>query len=267
MGPLGDAVEAPWRLKGSTAVIESGLASGLHLVGGPEGNDPIAAGTHGTGELIVAAAESGAKRIIVGVGGNAATDGGLGAIRAVFPPSRLRGVHMIVACDVDILFLDAADAFAEAKGATRAQIKLLSRRLDRLVQVYRNQYEVDVRDCPGSGAGGGLAGGLAAIGAELLPGAGVVADELDVAWHIDQADLVITAEAFLDEHSFDHGVVGIVQDQAARLNVPCLALATQTFDNVERRMPVVLVPPAATADILLTGVTRAVERYVADLSG
>lgn len=266
MGPLGDAVEAPWRLKGSTAVIESGLASGLHLVGGPEGNDPIAAGTHGTGELIVAAAESGAKRIIIGVGGNAATDGGLGAIRAVFPPSRLRGVRMIVACDVDIFFLDAAHAFAEAKGATHAQIRLLSRRLERLVQVYHDQYEVDIRERPGSGAGGGLAGGLAALGAVLLPGAGVVADELDLAWHIEQADLVITAEAFLDEHSFDRGVVGIVQDQAEKLRVPCLALTIQTFDNVDGRMPIVIVPPAATADILLTNVTHSVERYVADLS-
>jgi glycerate 2-kinase len=266
MGPLGDAVEAPWRLKGSTAVIESGLASGLHLVGGPEGNDPIAAGTHGTGELIVAAAESGAKRIIIGVGGNAATDGGLGAIRAVFPPSRLRGVRMIVACDVDIFFLQAADAFAEAKGATPAQIKLLRRRLERLVQVYRDQYEVDVSELWGSGAGGGLAGGLAALGAMLLPGAGVVADELDLAWQIEQADLVITAEAFLDDHSFDQGVVGAVQDQAEKLGVPYVALATQTFDDVDRRMSVVLVPPAATADILLTNVTHAVERYVADLS-
>jgi glycerate 2-kinase len=266
MGPLGDAVEAPWRMKGSTAVIESGLASGLQLVGGPEGNDPIAAGTHGTGELVVAAAESGAKRIIIGVGGNAGTDGGLGAIRAVFPPSRLRGVRIIAACDVNTPFVEAADAFGAAKGATPAQIKLLRRRLERLIQVYRDQYEVDVSDCPGSGAGGGLAGGLLAIGAELLPGATVVSDELDLAWQIEQADLVITAEAFLDEHSFVHGVVGMVHEQADKLGVPVVALTTQTFDQVEARIPVELVPPAATADMLLAHLAQVVQRYVEDLS-
>ena len=266
MGPLGDAVEAPWRLKGGTAVIESGLASGLDLLGGPDGNDPIAAGTHGTGELIVAAAESGAKRIIIGVGGMAATDGGLGAIRAVFPPSRLRGLRMIVACDVDTLFVDAADTFAAAKGATPAQIKLLRRRLERLGQVYREQHGVDVTDTWGAGAGGGLAGGLSAIGANLVPGAALVCDEVDLGWQIEQADLVITAEAFLDLQSFEQGVVGSVLDQAEKLRVPCIALATQTFDDVHQRLPVVLVPPAPTSAAVLANITRAVESQLATMN-
>ena len=266
MGPLGDAIEAPWRLKDGTAVIESRLASGLDVVGGPAGNDPIAAGTHGTGELIVAAAESGAKRIIIGVGGTASTDGGLGAIRAVFPPSRLRGLRMIVACDVDTLFVDAADSFAAAKGATPAQSKLLRRRLERLAQVYLEQYGNDVTDIWGSGAGGGLAGGLSAIGAELLPGAAVVCDEIDLSWQIEQTDLVITAEAFLDTHSFEQGVVGSVLDQADKLRVPVVALTSQTFDDVDGRLPIVMIPPAPTAATLLANITQAVADYLGDLA-
>ena len=119
MGPLGDQVDAEWRLTKRTAVIEMAAASGLALVGGPEGNDPVAASTHGTGELIAAAVEAGANRIIVGVGGSATTDGGFGRVlRAMFPPARLRGIEMVVACDVRTLFVDAAAVFGPQKGAT-----------------------------------------------------------------------------------------------------------------------------------------------------
>ena len=80
--PLGDPVSAGWRLDGHVAVIEMAQASGLQLVGGASGNDALAASTYGTGELIEAALERGAQRIIVCVGGSATTDGGFGALRA-----------------------------------------------------------------------------------------------------------------------------------------------------------------------------------------
>src|SRR4051794_13203333 len=86
-GPLGDPVEAGWQLRGRRAVIEMATASGLELAGGAEGNDPMAASTYGTGELITAAVDAGARRILVGVGGSATTDGGLGARRALRPPA------------------------------------------------------------------------------------------------------------------------------------------------------------------------------------
>jgi glycerate kinase len=91
-GPLGTPIEAAWRLHRGTAVIEMALASGLVLAGGAEGNDPMHATTAGTGELIDAALTAGAKRIIVGLGGSATTDGGLGALQAIRSPTRLRGV-------------------------------------------------------------------------------------------------------------------------------------------------------------------------------
>ena len=135
-GPLGDPVHAGWRLHGPLAVIEMAQASGLALVGGPDGNDPIAASTTGTGELVAEAVESGARRVVVGMGGSATTDGGFGALRALYPLPRLRGVEIVVACDVRTRFLDAAEVFAPQKGASPAQVELLRRRLERLAQLY-----------------------------------------------------------------------------------------------------------------------------------
>jgi len=229
-GPLGDEVSADWRLERGVAVIEMARASGLTLVGGAEGNDPIAASTYGVGELIATAVESGARRVLVGVGGSATTDGGLGALRALHPAQRLRGVEILVACDVRTCFVDAATVFAPQKGATRAQVELLRRRLERLAQVYRMESGVDVLDLIGGGAAGGLAGGLATIGATLVPGFDLVADELGLAEAIEGVDLVITGEGFLDDESFEGKVVGGVAALAAELGVPCLAVVGEVVD-------------------------------------
>src|SRR3954465_10936229 len=102
----------------------------------------MAATTMGTGELITAALDAGCKRIIVCVGGSATTDGGLGALRAMEPLARVRGVQLLVACDVRTPFVDAATYFAAQKGATPSQVKLLQRRLERLAQVYLEEYGV-----------------------------------------------------------------------------------------------------------------------------
>jgi glycerate kinase len=120
-GPLGEPVLAEWRMQdGGTAVVEMARASGLVLAGGPDGNDPLRASTAGTGELIAAALDAGARRVIVGAGGSASTDGGLAALTALNPRRRLHaGVELIVACDVDTLFVDAAEVFAPQKGRRR----------------------------------------------------------------------------------------------------------------------------------------------------
>lgn len=238
-GPLGAPVDAAWRLDGRTAVIEMARASGLAAAGGPEGNDPVAASTRGTGQLIVEALEAGASRVIVGVGGSASTDGGLGALRAMHPLGRLRGVELLVACDVRTTFVDAAAVFAPQKGATPAQVELLRRRLERLAQVYLEDHGIDVRDLPGSGAAGGLAGGLAAAGARLVSGFDLLADEVDLYEHIEGADLVLTAEGFLDAQSFEGKVVGGVVALAEPAGVPVVAIVGEVFDGVESRVPVV----------------------------
>jgi glycerate 2-kinase len=232
-GPLGDPVEAPWRYDGPRAVIEMARASGLALVGGPDGNDPVAAATHGTGELIGAAVDAGCRRILVGVGGSATTDGGLGAIRALEPLSRLRRIELLVACDVRTRFIDAATVFAPQKGASPAQVELLRRRLERLAQVYQREYGVDVAGLEGSGAAGGLAGGLAAVGAELVPGFDLVADEIDLHDRLEGADLVVTGEGFLDEQSFEGKTVGGVLELAHAAGVPALVVVGEVLDDVD----------------------------------
>ncbi|HVF74708.1 MAG TPA: glycerate kinase [Acidimicrobiales bacterium] len=230
-GPLGEAVEAEWRLQGRTAVIEMAQAAGLDLLGGPEWNDPMRASTAGVGDLINAAVSGGARKVIVGVGGSATTDGGLACLTALEPHARLRGVELVVACDVTTTFVDAAEHFAPQKGATAAQVALLRRRLERLAQVYEDDYGIDVRALPGSGAAGGLAGGLAALGATLVPGFDVVADAVGLAERIESADLVVTGEGFVDEHSFEGKVVGGVLELAAEAGVPALVVAGQVFER------------------------------------
>jgi glycerate kinase len=238
-GPLGEVVAAGWRLDGRRAIVEMAQASGIGLVGGPEGNDPVAAATHGTGELIAAAVDAGARRVLVGVGGSATTDGGLGALRALHPFARYRGVELVVACDVRTRFVDAAALFAPQKGATPAQVELLTRRLERLAQVYLEDHGVDVRDLEGSGAAGGLAGGLAAVGATLVEGFDVVAEETDLYGRIEGADLVITGEGFLDAQSFEGKVVGGVAGLAAEAGVPVVAIAGEIYDGASERVPAV----------------------------
>jgi len=230
-GPLGDPVPAAWRY-GRTAVVEMAMASGIELVGGPEGNDPVAASTTGTGELVAAAVDAGCRRILIGVGGSATTDGGLGALRALEPLTRLRGIKLVVACDVRTPFLDAARVFGPQKGARPAQVELLSRRLERLAQLYESSYGVDVVALRGAGAAGGLAGGLACAGARLVEGFEVVADELDLHDRIEGADLVVTAEGFLDEQSFEGKVVGGVTQLAMVSGVPVLAVVGRVLDGV-----------------------------------
>ena len=231
-GPLGDAVDAEWRFAGETAVIEMARASGLALVGGPEGNDPMAASTHGTGELIAAAMDAGCRRIIVGMGGSATTDGGLGALRALEPLGRLRRLNIVVACDVWTPFVEAADVFAPQKGATPAQVELLRRRLERLVQLYDEEYGVDVRAIRGSGSAGGLAGGLAVVGAELAPGFDMVAEEIELWDRIAGADLVVTGEGFLDDESFNGKAVGGVVDVATDAGARVLVVAGDSLPEV-----------------------------------
>jgi glycerate kinase len=212
-GPLGDPVDAAWRLEDDgTALVEAAQACGLTLAGGRNGNDPLHATSCGVGELIAAAVAAGAERVIVAVGGVASTDGGAGAVEAL--GGRL-DVPVEVACDVDARFLDAAEVFAPQKGATPEQVVILRARLATL----------DVPDQPGAGAAGGLAGGLAALGATLVPGFDLVAGRLELDRHLAETDLVITGEGLVDATSAAGKVVGSVLARAARAGVPSIVVA------------------------------------------
>lgn len=238
-GPLGTRVTAAWRLDHRTAVIEMARASGLLLAGGAEGNDPVTADSTGTGELILAALDAGARRIIVGLGGSACTDGGLGAVRALGSTARLRGIDLVVAYDVEARFVEAAELFAPQKGATPAQVALLRRRLERLVEVYRDEFGTDVSQVVGGGAAGGLGGGLAALGGQLVSGFDLVAEESGLEDLVEGADLIVTGEGFADAQSYEGKVVGGVVELAAQARVPVLVVAGQVFDEVEGRAPTI----------------------------
>ncbi len=220
-GPLGDPVDAEWAvLPDGTAVVEMANASGLALV--RDRNDPLRASTRGTGELIAAAARSGARRIIVGVGGSATTDGGLAAIETL--GWSLAGLDVTVACDVTTRFADAARVYGPQKGATGAQVSLLTRRLGQLSTAFLDRTGVDVTQVEGGGAAGGLAGGLAAIGAKLEPGFEVVARAAGLEAALEGASMVVTGEGKLDLTSFEGKVVGGVLEWAAEQGVPDLAV-------------------------------------------
>ena len=223
-GPLGEPVTAPWRLSRGVAVIEMALASGLAVAGGASGNDPVNATTSGTGELIAEAVAAGAHRVLVAVGGSATTDGGLGALESLPSPARMSGVEMTVACDVRTAFVDAAAVYGPQKGASPAQVELLTRRLRRLAQIYEHDFGVDVTAMAGAGAAGGLAGGLAARGASLVDGFELVADEIDLGERILNAEVVVTGEGRYDATSLQGKVVAGVAQLAAEAGVPALAI-------------------------------------------
>ncbi len=233
-GPLGEPVDAGWLLDGTAAVIEMATASGLALVAGR--NDPVAATTMGTGELIAAALDAGATQVIVGVGGSATTDGGLGAVDELTSRAPLDTVT--VAADVTTRFVDAAAVFAPQKGADSATVDVLTARLRELVEVYRARFDARISDLDGSGAAGGLAGGLAALGARIRPGFDVVAERLGLAQRIASADLVLTGEGRLDRSSLSGkapiGVVRLCADAGRRVAL----IVGDHADGVEPGAPV-----------------------------
>lgn len=232
-GPTGELVSAGWRLVGETAFIEMAQASGLDLLGGAANNDPLASDTFGTGQLITKAMDLGAATIVVFLGGSATTDGGWGALRAMPSKAALKQVELIVAADVTISFVDAAAVFGPQKGATSSQVRMLTRRLERLAQVYLADFDVDVTAIAGSGAAGGLAGGLVAVGATIRPGFDVIADAVELDAMCATADLVITGEGFLDRESFSGKVVGGVTQWATNDGVDTLAIVGERESGLD----------------------------------
>jgi glycerate kinase len=244
-------------------------ASGLVLAGGKEGNDPLDATTAGTGELIDQALDLGATRIIVGLGGSATTDGGFGAIRAINAISRLKRVEMLVACDVTTAFTEAASVYGPQKGASPAQVKMLTRRLERLSQMFVEDFDTDVTGIEGGGAAGGLGGALAAIGGRLVPGFELVADELDLYDRLDDVDLIITGEGFLDATSFQGKVVGGIVELAAEHGVPVAAVVGGADPDVvadaRKRMEVVSLVEAFGPELAMNEPKQSVQRAAAML--
>jgi len=254
--PLGRPVEASvGELPGGVAVVELALASGYERLA-PGERDPEATSTRGTGELIRAALDLGARRIVVGLGGSATTDGGLGlaaalGVRALDAEGRelpgrgadlrrvaridlsgrdprLDGVAIEVACDVDTLFhgpAGAARVFGPQKGAGPEAVERLDAGLAMLAAAIRDATGTDLAEVPGAGAAGGAAGGLMALlGATLAPGAPLVLQAVGLEERLDGAALCVTGEGRLDETSLAGKAPAAVAAACGRAGVPCVAL-------------------------------------------
>jgi glycerate kinase len=242
--PIGRRVHAAFGLTddGRTAIVEMAQASGLWRVA-PGERDPLGASTRGTGELIVAAIEAGAREVIVAVGGSATTDGGRGALEALgasFTKTKaelgevrrlLHGVKLAVACDVRNPLLGpngAAREFGPQKGADREAVEQLEGRLREWARLARRTTGRDPADEPMAGAAGGLAGGLWAFaGAQLRPGAALVLDVLGFDSRMRDSYAVVTGEGRLDFQTLGGKAVFEVATRCRQRGVPCYAVVGQ----------------------------------------
>ncbi|EGQ9883245.1 TPA: glycerate kinase [Vibrio vulnificus] len=257
-GPLGQRVDGFFGLlgEGKTAVIEMAAASGLHLVT-PDQRNPLITTTFGTGELIKAALDHGVEHIIVGIGGSATNDGGIGMAQALgiklldaqgnalgygggelaklatidcsqLDP-RLAQVRLEVACDVDNPLCGtkgASAVFGPQKGATPEMVAILDENLAHYAAIIKQQLGVDVRDMAGAGAAGGMGAALLGLlNAELRPGIEIVMDAVHLDEIVADADLVITGEGRIDSQTI-HGKTPIgVARTAKKHGLPVIGIA------------------------------------------
>lgn len=257
-GPLGEQVNGFFGLMGDgkTAIIEMAAASGLHLVS-PEQRNPMLTTSFGTGELILAALDKGVEHIIVGIGGSATNDGGIGMAQALgvrlldennksinYGGGALARLHHIdisdidprlaklkleVACDVDNPLCGekgASQVFGPQKGATPEMVVQLNNNLAYYAEIIKRDLGTDVKDIAGAGAAGGMGAALLGLfNAQLRPGIEIVMDAVNLADVLKDADLVITGEGRIDSQTI-HGKTPIgVARTAKRFNKPVIGIA------------------------------------------
>jgi glycerate 2-kinase len=233
--PLGRELNGSFALieDGGTAIVETATASGLALLAEDE-RDPWAASSYGTGELIAAAARSGAQVVVVAVGGSATMDGGAGALEAIEEAGGLDGARLVVLCDVRIPFEHAPKVFGPQKGADEAMVARLEERFDEQAAGWPR----DPRGVPMTASAGGISGGLWAVhGAVLEPGASWVLDALGFDERMRAARAVITGEGKLDEPTLQGKLVGEIGTRARQAGVPLHAIVgTDALDPFGKRI-------------------------------
>ena len=275
--PLGRKIRASWvMVRGdtpdkSTAMIELASASGLELLK-PEERNPCLTSTRGTGMMLREAYIRGARRFVLGIGGSATHDAGLGIAQAIgmipfdaqgnqIISTQISGGQLIevrgfdaifeesglmtdceihVACDVDNPLTGtngAAHTYAAQKGATPAQIEELEAGTKHIAEVWRKQFGVDVETMPGAGAAGGVGGGLVAmLGAKLTSGAELVLETIGFGDTLNDADLVITGEGRLDSQSLQGKAAMTVAKRCKQAGVPCVALVGSVGEGAEQAL-------------------------------
>ncbi len=251
-GPTGAPVESAYARRGTTAVVEMADACGLVRLPGMV-LAPMAASSRGLGEALAAALDAGCHHLVVGIGGSASTDGGAGMLAALgavlvpdVPPgggglgdvrtlvldglvARGAGADIVVACDVDNPLTGpdgAAAVYGPQKGATSEQVAVLDDHLEHWADVVASATGTDRRHEPGAGAAGGVGFALvAAMGAELRPGIGLMLDLLGFAERVKGADLVITGEGSLDAQTLRGKAPAGVAAAARCAGVPVVAVS------------------------------------------
>jgi glycerate kinase len=264
-GPSGKPVDAPYALRGGTAVVELAAACGLERL--QDGRlEPLRASTFGLGQVIADAIGRGAIEVIVGLGGSASTDGGAGVLQALGARlldvsgdqigrggaalrdvarldltelrAQVSGIRVLAAVDVDNPLLGprgAATVFGPQKGAGPEDLEILESGLTRWAQVVADSLGVDRSGEAGAGAAGGTAFGLLALlGAELRPGIQLVLDLVQFEAAVAGAGLVITGEGSLDEQSLAGKAPVGVALAAARAGVPTVAVVGRSLLSEER---------------------------------
>lgn len=264
-GPHFEEVDAFYGLieDGRTAVIEMAASAGLPLAG--DRKDPLVTTTYGVGQLIMAAAGRGVKKIILGLGGSATNDGGCGAAAAAgirfyrasgesFVPvggtlhlidridasgrsARLKNVEMVAMCDIDNPMFGprgAAHVFAPQKGADEEAVECLDSGLRHLAELIRRDLGLEVAHIPGAGAAGAMgAGAFAFFGASLEPGIEAVLDTVGFESLAEGADLILTGEGKIDRQSLRGKVVIGVSRRAKKLDIPVVAIVGDIGDDIE----------------------------------
>lgn len=236
-GPMDDDVDAEWVFdpESTTAYLECAQACGLALLGGPPSlRTALAAHSRGVGQLIAAALQAGATRIVVGLGGSASTDGGRGLVEELgglaAARRRLAGVELIAASDVEHPLLGpwgAARVFGPQKGADVATVLLLERRLEQWATELDAAAGWKVSAMSGAGAAGGIGAALLALGGTVESGAEIVARHTNLAADLAATDLLVTGEGRFDQQSLHGKVVGALANAARPLQIPVLVLAGQ----------------------------------------
>jgi glycerate kinase len=209
-GPLGEVERAGVTLvtgaAGPVAIIECADAVGRQYLPSPSGDQALAASSAGVGELILAAANLGATSVLIGLGGSATSDGGLGCYEVLRDHGGLP-VPVIAATDVTARF-SGARRYAHQKGVREEDLGLIDERLEEVRALYLREQGVDVQSLERSGAAGGIPGALAALGASLVDGLEAVANAAALASRIAAASMVVTGEGRFDEGSLEGKVTG-----------------------------------------------------------
>lgn len=254
-GPLGDTIETYYAIVDQTAIIECANIAGLVQVPVTERN-PDNTTTYGIGEAILDALDRGCQSFIIGLGGSATNDGGLGMLLALGMEAfnnqgervgkfgrdvqtiakvdfahldpRLKDVQIKVASDVDNPLCGkkgASAVYGPQKGATEGQVAAYDQALSNFANLVEDELDGSFQETPGAGAAGGLGFALLAIGAKLVSGAELIAKEMNIEEAIRQADLVITGEGQSDEQTLYGKAPGYIAKMAKKFNVPTILVS------------------------------------------